>query len=78
MRLFHPHERVRIGAHPYNKRLRGLECKIMRDAPPVMGMYRYIVEFDDGMREIFLESTLTKKFEAGDWSACVWQPRRVR
>jgi hypothetical protein len=78
MRIFHPGESARIGAHPYNKRLCGLECKVTRDVAPVMGMPRYIVEFDDGWREIFLEATLMKKFERGDWSGCVWQPRRVR
>lgn len=77
--IFHVDEIVRIGAHPYNKHLRGLECRIARYAPSVNGMNRYIVEFADGVCEIFLESTLSKRWELSDWGMLrgIWQPRRA-
>jgi hypothetical protein len=76
MNLFRAHEEVRIGPHASNAGRRGTDGKVIRAVESVLGMNRYIVEFPDGERSIFLEATLQMK--RSDWGMLrgIWQPRR--
>lgn len=74
---FRPGEEVSIGPYSHDVRLTGQLATIVQLLQPMFDEHRYAA-IVRGRRRIFLEKTLQKRFQAGCWSDCPWQPRRVR
>jgi hypothetical protein len=73
---YRPGEEVTIGPYAHDRRYVGQVGVVVQVLQPMFEEHRYAVRVR-GVRAIFLEGTLRKRFVSGDWSGCVWQPRRA-